>query len=438
MQFSGPFLAYLQKKLTKQLLANVSPPDTLAGCVIASHSRENPAYFYHWFRDAALAVQSALHSPTLSASAQRHLILDWFSFEAECARSIDKNRELRRAGEPKVHVDAKPFTEPWGRPQNDSSALRLFVGLEALELLHRQGFRQQAARQFELLLVRDLHYTAEHIGKACFDVWEEVHGMHFATLATQCAALSAALLSRWLSAELRDTCSAALQRGEAQIADYLEKTDYVPYIVSTLHPNNYGPLERGWCDSSVLLAVCKCRRSMLLQPRVVRTVLHLANQFAALYPLNRGHRLPLLGRYAEDHYYGGNPWPICTCFAIEWCYSAAAHLLAHPDLDKETQIALQELLSRFGLVTIDGSSLNHRKLGNHLTQLGDQWFERLLSEMTQASNKHSIFKSNFHYSEQLDRTSGRWCSAERLTWNYAALLDIVNARIALEKCTDDK
>src|SRR4051812_43129280 len=47
----------------RAVLANISPPDAVRGVVIASPQRENPDYYFHWVRDAALTmnVVVALH-----------------------------------------------------------------------------------------------------------------------------------------------------------------------------------------------------------------------------------------------------------------------------------------------------------------------------------------------------------------------------------------
>ena len=428
MVLKAHFLRHLQKKFLKHLLANVHPADTAPGCIVASPSRSEPDYFYHWFRDAALTIGSLLQSSSLGPDAKRNLILDWLSFEAQSAANIDQNAELEGAGEAKVHPSGKEFTEPWGRPQYDSSALRLYYGLQALEILVQQGMTQQADAQFKLVLLRDLNYTCQQIGKASFDIWEECHGIHFFTLASQCSALSSALSCRWLNAELRAQCSAALQKGEGSISAFLNSQILIP---STLKPINCEPTNRGWCDSATLLAVSKFRRSLLLNAKTIRTLIRLVEQFNALYPINHHPAAapPLLGRYAEDVYFEGNPWVICTCFAIEWCFSASLHLVQHPSLtlEAEASTAMSELYQHFTNLTKESTH------ARQLLVLGDAWLDRLLHQITSNGKTHSIFKSSLHSAEQIHKESGRWVSAERLTWNYSALLDILRLRLSLEE-----
>lgn len=423
------YLNYLSRKFSKKLLANISAHHTQPGCVIASQSKEEPPYFYHWFRDAALVMLSMMRSSNIHH--QRHLIQDWLAFEAECALNLDQNPELSGAGEPKINVDCSLFTEPWGRPQHDSSALRLIAGLEALERLHQTGFKVYARNQFKDLLLRDIDYTIATMGKPGFDLWEEAYGCHFFTLAVQCSAMSCAMSSRWLDEELRSRCCTALQFGEQMIQDYLDTTEHQAFLQSSRQVSNFRMDERIWCDSSVLLAVCKFRRSLVLNYRTIRTVVVLANQFSSIYPINKNQNLPLLGRYPEDKYYGGNPWPICTCFAIEWCYTAATQLSQqHANLEKVTRIALTDLLARFGMADEQSSTMDRIELSRLIFELGDNWLGSLLNHMF-AVGGHNLQDPDFNFSEQLNRITGEWLSARQLTWNYAALLDCLHARATI-------
>lgn len=53
------------------------------------------------------------------------------------------------------------------------------------------------------------------------------------------------------------------------------------------------------------------------------------DSFRNLYPINNNASAPdavLVGRYPEDTYYQGNPWPLCTFAAAELLYDAVAQL----------------------------------------------------------------------------------------------------------------
>ena len=76
-----------------------------------------------------------------------------------------------------------------------------------------------------------------------------------------------------------------------------------------------------------------CNSKMLATHKVV------VDSFRNLYPLNHNATAPkavLVGRYQEDVYYGGNPWPICTLGCAEFLYDAAAQF------DKAGQIVIDQ------------------------------------------------------------------------------------------------
>ena len=62
------------------LLENVSPPGTAQGVIVASPSKIQPDYWYHWTRDAALVMNVVVDRYVLSSGAQRagleNLLLD--------------------------------------------------------------------------------------------------------------------------------------------------------------------------------------------------------------------------------------------------------------------------------------------------------------------------------------------------------------------------
>ena len=118
----------------ERLLANISPEDGHPGVVLASPSRENPDYYYHWVRDAALVMKTVLDLQHQTGNDYTDLLLDYAQF----SRNNQRARALGGLGEPKFYVDGKPYDGPWGRPQNDGPALRAIVLIEwAHDLLDR-------------------------------------------------------------------------------------------------------------------------------------------------------------------------------------------------------------------------------------------------------------------------------------------------------------
>src|SRR5207237_562886 len=84
-------------------------------------------------------------------------------------------------GEPKYEVDGTIFTGPWGRPQNDSPAIRAVALLHFAETLLSEG-RADIVRDLlyngelpaRTVVKADLEYVAHHWSDLSFDAWEEV------------------------------------------------------------------------------------------------------------------------------------------------------------------------------------------------------------------------------------------------------------------------
>src|ERR1044071_4446330 len=64
-----------QKSIAEEkILANISPADGRPGAVLASPSRQDPDYYYHWVRDAALVMDVWMRQleGRVSSSLSRH------------------------------------------------------------------------------------------------------------------------------------------------------------------------------------------------------------------------------------------------------------------------------------------------------------------------------------------------------------------------------
>ncbi len=93
-------------------------PGVQSGAVIASPSTAGPNYFYSWVRDAALTMKVVISQSTLD----RTLVQNYAN--AEKVHQQNAASSSSGQGEPKFNTDGSLFTGPWGRPQNDSPALR--------------------------------------------------------------------------------------------------------------------------------------------------------------------------------------------------------------------------------------------------------------------------------------------------------------------------
>ncbi len=187
------------------LLANISPAGTKAGAVVASPSRREPDYFFHWTRDAALVmdVVAGWYSSTTDAAARQEyaqLLDDYVRFsrgtQTTGTPSGDSSNNYAGYGEPKFLVNGQAFVDPWGRPQNDGPALRAITLVRYIKAARAQGnnallpqlYNSDARRS---VLKSDLEFVYHHWQDTGFDLWEEVRGRHFYTALVQRRALLA-------------------------------------------------------------------------------------------------------------------------------------------------------------------------------------------------------------------------------------------------------
>lgn len=98
----------------------------------------------------------------------------------------------RGLGEPKFHANITRFNGSWGRPQRDGPALRATALITyANWLLNTRNSKdtKEAKDQVWPVVLNDLNYVAQYWNQTGFDLWEEVSGSSFFTIAVQHRAL---------------------------------------------------------------------------------------------------------------------------------------------------------------------------------------------------------------------------------------------------------
>lgn len=386
----SPWLERQAPFALEKILFHSAQPGAPEGSVIASPSRENPDYYFHWVRDAALVMDPLV---SLYIDGKRELLPRLLAY-AEFSRANQKARALTGLGEPKFHVDGTPFDGPWGRPQNDGPALRAVTLTRLAEKLLAEGKRSLVIEKFydgsnHSPIKTDLEYISHYWREASFDLWEEVLGDHFYTRMVQRRALR---LGARLARKLGDPGAADwYEKQSLEIERSLEKfwDPKLGYVKATLHHRGGLDYKTQNLDVAVILGALHGGMGDgffdVNDLRVQKTLTRLLEEFSALYPINRQRGTPgiAIGRYPEDKYAGsdfngGNPWVLAT-------------------------LAVAEMYYRLGLAA-----------------MGDEFVARV------------IFHANGDGSlaEQMQRNTGYMCSAENLTWNYAAILTTARARSA--------
>ncbi|MGE3260219.1 MAG: glycoside hydrolase family 15 protein [Bacteriovoracia bacterium] len=373
-------------------------PGMPVGSVIASPSRSDPDYYFHWVRDAALTMETfvTLYIQEKSPS-QRAAYLNRLLAYADFSVANQKAHTLTGLGEPKFHVEGTPFTGPWGRPQNDGPALRAIVFVRLAEQLLAEGRGELVKRAFydgtpSSLVKTDLEYVSHHWRDASFDLWEEVLGDHFYTRMVQRRAL---LLGARLAHTLNDEGAASWYLLQARAIEKEMEKFWDPsrgYVKATLTQRAGLSYKNSNLDAAVVLAALHGGMNDgffdLQDERIQKTISHLVEAFRGIYPINnRGLPGVAIGRYPEDlyggsHFNGGNPWVLTTLAVAEAIYRTAK--------------SPAEM------------------------EVGDSFVARVAYH---ANGDGTL-------SEQMHKDSGYMCSAENLTWNYSAVLSVWQARRA--------
>jgi glucoamylase len=396
----------------------------LASPALASYDPD-PDYFFHWIRDAAVAIDALRiliergDVPNKSVSLfdaylRFSLALRDLSgpgllacgdvrdrVEPGALQYVRADTELRAVegervfGEARYNPDGTLDIIRWPRPQNDGPALRALTLLRYWPRLLPAETRQ---RMRELLLL-DLDFTERHWHEPCFDIWEEEQGFHFYTRLVQHVALAGG--ASW-AASVREAGRTQRYRAgatslQAAVREHWSEADgfYRSRLPGT------GLTRRKFLDAAVILAVVHARVGTgafsVLDPHVAQTVHALEGLFATTYPINAAEPAepgPAIGRYAGDTYYGGGPYYLTTLALAEFYYRLAA-------AEKSSQQSTGAL---------------HK---------GDRILA-MIRRFTPAAGE---------LSEQFDASSGRQTSAKNLTWSYAAFITAIEARRAAIEMT---
>lgn len=439
--------AWLQRQeaiSVQAMLRNISPAGTRQGVVVASPSRHNPDYFYHWVRDAGLTMDVVvdLYASARTTREKRRyydLLMDFASFSRENQLSTRFAGDL---GEPKFFVDGRPYDLPWARPQNDGPAIRALALTRFAKLLIAAG--QSAIVRDRLydprlpansVIKTDLEYVAHHWRQTSFDVWEESSGMHFFTLLFQRRSL---VLGAELAELLHDAGAAAFYREQAQAMENVIRRHWDAgrgYLLVTLNRDAGIDYKHSGLDSAVLIAALRAENDDGFLPihddMFLASAQKIEAAFAETYAINWNY--PglgvAIGRYPEDTYDGyvtnsrGNPWALATCTFAEFHYRLARIY---------TDSGFIQLTPR-NLAFFRGLEAPLRIRAHERIERADPRFAALTQKLRARGDAY-LARLRFHtgadgsLSEQMNRDNGYMQGAPDLTWSYAAFLTAVWAR----------
>lgn len=386
-----------------KILNNISPKDGLPGSVIAATTRSNPNYYYHWVRDAALATNALLDTyPLLKDKEQKQLIRKTLFDYLDFCTLIQNTETLTSLGEPKFNINGTAYNEPWGRPQNDSPALRAISLIHFANILIANGEEKivndrmyNSNMPATSPIKKDLEYVSLHWKDPSFDLWEEVKGTHFYSLMVERKAM---IMGAALANQMHDTGAADWYLSQSKAIELELKKFWdidKGYIVATVDRKDGLDYKQSNLDIAVILGLLHgdVNDGFLPwdDPRVTSTLHSIIHVFSTLYPINQHPNISgyAIGRYPEDRYTGGdfeggNPWPLCT-------------------------LAVAEALYRYAnVLIIKGNTIQANEVANY----ADQFVNRVRYHANQDGSLN----------EQIDKNTGFMTSASNLTWNYAAML----------------
>ncbi len=417
------------------LLDNIAPPGAAKGSVVASPSRQNPDYFYHWIRDAALVMDAIVTSYLKEAdSGEKALheqrLKDYvrFSRQNQTTANPSDYEVSGGMGEPKFEADGTAYQRGWGRPQNDGPAIC------AITLIRLANHWLDKGRDPEVrgtlydgkvpthsVIKADLEFVAHHWNETCYDIWEEISGYHFYTRLIQRRAL---VEGAKLADRLGDGGAASFYRAQAAKLEPLIETHWNEskgVLVPTFGRDRGVHYKTSDIDTAVLLAILHSTGSdgyfSVDDDRVLSTLERQIRVFQALYHVNqKGYGATAMGRYPEDLYDGngssqGNPWFLTTLAVAEMHYRIANRLEARGQFNRS-------LRNGPFLDSLGQSSIHHFR-GADLANL---------IAKTRARGDAFLGRACFHgvkdgrFAEQIHRDTGFMQGANDLTWSYASFL----------------
>ncbi|GAO15268.1 hypothetical protein UVI_02040930 [Ustilaginoidea virens] len=328
-------------------------------------------------------------------------------------------------GEPKFHVNLTQFTGAWGRPQRDGPPLRATTLILYANRLVDQGDARGAVETAWPVISNDLAYAVRYWNRTGFDLWEEVNGSSFFTIAATYRAL---VEGSTLATRLGQPCPSCAASA-SQVLCFLQSFWSKGYVDSNINVND----GRTGKDANSLISVihtfdptASCTDATF-QPCSAKALANhkaVVDSFRSIYGVNKGRvagEAAAVGRYAEDVYYKGNPWYLATLAAAEQLYDAV-YQWNQLGVINVTDVSLpffKDLLPSIATGSYaKSSSPTFRSIIKAVSAYADG-FVAVVQQYTPSSGA---------LAEQFDRNSGSPLSAADLTWSYAAFVSTADRR----------
>ncbi|KAF1989165.1 carbohydrate-binding module family 20 protein [Aulographum hederae CBS 113979] len=416
------------------VLDNLGPkgvlaPGANAGILVASPSTEDPNYYYTWTRDSALTFKMIVDEFIAGNDTPKTHIEDYIKAQAFLQTVSNPSGSLytgRGLAEPKFYVNETAFMGSWGRPQRDGPALRATAMIAYMRWLLDNGGDDEATNDVWPVVRNDLDYVAQYWNQTGFDLWEEVSGSSFFTIAVQHRAL---VEGASMASDIGASCPGC-ESEAPDIMCFLQSFWNGEYAVANINSND----GRSGIDSNTVLTsiaifdpAAKCDDSTFqpCSPKALANLKVYADSFRSIYGVNEGiddSSAVATGRYAEDVYMGGNPWYLTTLSCAEQLYAAIAQYNAIGSISV-TSVSLpfwSSILPDAAEGTFSSDSDTFKALINATQTFADGF----------VSIANSRIPEGGAMAEQFDRNTGSPLSARDLTWSYASYVTMAARRSA--------
>jgi glucoamylase len=403
-----------------------------SGIVVASPSTQDPDYFFTWTRDSALTLKFLVDSYIQGNVRLGSLIQEYILAQSRL-QTVDNLSGTFASGdglgEPKYYTNETAFQGEWGRPQRDGPALRAIAMIAySKAVMAASGDNKRTVHDVIWPIVsNDLSYVAQYWNQTGFDLWEEVNGSSFFTTAVQYRALIEGAKFAQSVDETCEGCTSQAPNALCFLQDYWNGTSVTSNI------NLQGNYQRSGLDcNSILTSVhmydpeagCTDSTFQPCSSRALSNHKAVVDSFRGnIYTINSNlgvGEAAAVGRYAEDVYYEGNPWYLCTLAAAEQLYSASNQWNA------TGSIVVDNLNADF-FRDLGSDTPN----GNYTADSPE--FTRLIAAVRGYADgfvaivqKYTL--DNGALAEQFSRRNGTAVSARDLTWSYASFLTMQFAR----------
>jgi len=256
-----------------------------------------------------------------------------------------------------------------------------------------------------------------------FDLWEEVQGSSFFTIAASHRAL---VEGNALAKALGFACPGCSTVAPHVLCFMQRFWSPSGYVISNLV--NY---RNGRDANSILASIhtfdptvgCDANTFQPCSDKALSNHKQVVDSFRSIYRINSGiaqGKAVAIGRYSEDVYYNGNPWYLTTLAASEQLYDALYVWRRQGSITvTSTSLAFfRDLVPGINAGTYSSSSSTFTSIVNAVSTYADG-FVQIVADRAKADGSMP---------EQFDRNTGAPLAAADLTWSYAAFLSAAARR----------